>query len=69
MEKYTGSYWKFIFKDSKHWIALAAILIIFLWATISTGINFGTIFYALVFLVVILMSIRAYKERLKGKSS
>ena len=68
-EKYTGSYFKFLFKDSKNWIAVAMALAIYLYVAIDSKFALGSYFFLFPLALVVLMTLRTYTERKNGKTS
>lgn len=69
MNKYTGSYLKFLFKDSKNWRVVMAALALYLLPTIGTGFNAGSQFFLIPLGLAIFITVRTYKENKQGKSS
>ncbi len=69
MEKYTGSYLKFIFKDSKNWIVLLASFIICSIPVIGTKADWPSYFFILIWLLVLLSTVLHYIQRKNGKTS
>ena len=69
MEKYKGSYFKFLIVDSYNWVAVLVGLIWYLWSAIGSNFAAGSYFFLAIELLVIFMTVRAYIERKRGKTS
>ena len=69
MEKYKGSYFKFLIIDSYNWVAVLVGLIWYLWSAIGSNFAAGSYFFLAIELLVIFMTVRAYIERKRGKTS
>jgi len=69
MEKYKGSYFKFLIVDSYNWVAVLVGLIWYLWSAIGSNFAAGSYFFLAVELLVIFMTIHLYFQRKNGKAS
>ena len=69
MEKYKGSYFKFLIIDSYNWVAVLVGLIWYLWSAIGSNFAAGSYFFLFPLALVVLMTLRTYTERKNGKTS
>lgn len=73
MEKYTGSYWRFTFVDSRNWTSLLAAFILYTWPTIQEKIMTGSVgasqLFAIPSLLLVWLTIKTYRDNKKGQSS
>ena len=69
MEKYTGSYWKFLIVDSYNWAGVLVGLVWYLWSAIGSNFAAGSYFFLAVEIVIITMTILFYRQRKRGKTS
>jgi hypothetical protein len=69
MEKYTGSYFRFIFKDSKNWKGIAAFLFLYLFVFISSGFAAPSHWFLIPLALMVFITIKTYNENKKGTSS
>ena len=69
MEKYKGSYFKFLIVDSYNWVAVLVGLIWYLWSAIGSNFAAGSYFFLAIELLVIFMAIHLYFQRKNGKTS
>lgn len=73
-EKYTGSYWKWAFKDSDYWKYFIAVFGIWGGATLQSWLQDGyfepaTLFFGIPACLMVFMSWKHWRERKEGKTS
>lgn len=73
-EKYTGSYWKWAFKDSNYWKYFIVVFGIWTWATVQSWIQMkgfepATLFFGIPASVMVYMSYSHWKEMKEGRTS
>lgn len=69
MEKYKGSYLKFLIVDSYNWAGVLVALAIYLIVAIDSGFALGSYFFLIPLALMVFITIRTYRENKQGKSS